>query len=209
MECDKCINIISRTLPKIKYYSKLDEVSYTLRNSYQKKRLMIQDRVKRLQTLTMRQNFNPYFRTQIEKELYGGKKMKLIKFDICPKCEKDRLVVMMKYIKHQLITKIFDFFGTNQHIMTENEKLTVEAYLMKYGDKIICKEWKGSSYYYLKVFGVPRPLKDIISSEIYQERRKWNLDAQIYFHPKASNGFAQECWEEIDALQKFYHEFNK
>ena len=61
MECVKCINIISRTLPKIKYYSKLDEVSYTLRNSYQKKRLMIQDRVKRLQTLTMRQNINPYF----------------------------------------------------------------------------------------------------------------------------------------------------
>ena len=26
MECDKCINIISKTLQKIKYYSQLDEV---------------------------------------------------------------------------------------------------------------------------------------------------------------------------------------
>ena len=209
MECDKCINIISKTLPKIEYYSQLEEVSYTLRNSYQKRRMMIQDRVRRLQSLTKKQNFNPYFKSQIEKELYGGKKMKLIKFEKCPKCEKDRLIVMMQYIKHQLITKIFDFFGTNQHIMTENEKITVETYLIKYGSKIICKEWKGSSYYYLKVFGVPRPLKDIISSETYHERNKLNLDAQIYFHPKVSNGFAQECWEEIDAFQKFCRDLKR
>lgn len=206
MECDRCINIISKTLPKIKYYSRLDEVSYTLRNIYQKRRLMIQDRVRRLQSLTARQNFSPYFKSQIEKELYGGKKMKLIKFVKCPKCEENRLVVMMQYIKHQLITKIFDFFGTNQHIMTENEKITVETYLIKYGNKINCKEWKGSDYYYLKVFGIPRPLKGIISSDVYQERNKLNLKSQLYFHPKASNGFAQECWEEIDAFQKFCQE---
>ena len=72
MECDKCINVISRTLPKIKYYNQLDEVSYTLRNKFQKRRMMIQDRVKRLQSLTIKQNYTPYFKSQIEKELYGG-----------------------------------------------------------------------------------------------------------------------------------------
>jgi len=209
MECDKCVNTVSKTLPKIKYYDCLEEVSYTLRNSYQKRRRMIQDRVKRLQTLTMRQNFNPYFKSQIEKELYGGEKMKLIKFEKCPKCREDRLVIFMIYIKHQLITKIFDFFGTNQHIMTESEKETAEKYLIRYSDKIICKEWKGEYYYYLKIFGVPRPLKDLIDKEIYLERKKLNLDSAIYFHPKASNGFAQECWEAIDGYQKLYHELSK
>ena len=209
MECDKCINVISRTLPKIKYYSQLDEVSYTLRNKFQKKRMMIQDRVKRLQSLTIKQNYTPYFKSQIEKELYGGKTLKPVKFEKCCKCGDDRLVIMMLYIKHQLITKIFDFFGTNEHLLTESEKDTVEVYLTKYGEKIICKEWKGKYYYYLKVFGVPKPLKYLIDKELYQKRKNLNLESAIYFHPKASNGFAQECWEEIDAFQKMYHDMKK
>tara|TARA_R110001606_G_scaffold146243_2_gene286215 strand:+ start:1082 stop:1711 length:630 start_codon:yes stop_codon:yes gene_type:complete len=209
MECDKCINVISRTLPKIKYYSQLDEVSYTLRNKFQKKRMMIQDRVKRLQSLTIKQNYTPYFKSQIEKELYGGKVLKPVKFEKCCKCGDDRLVIMMLYIKHQLITKIFDFFGTNEHLLTESEKDTVEVYLTKYGEKIICKEWKGKYYYYLKVFGVPKPLKYLIDKELYQKRKNLNLESAIYFHPKASNGFAQECWEEIDAFQKMYHDMKK
>ena len=209
MECDKCINVISRTLPKIKYYNQLDEVSYTLRNKFQKRRMMIQDRVKRLQSLTIKQNYTPYFKSQIEKELYGGKVLKPVKFEKCCKCGDDRLVIMMLYIKHQLITKIFDFFGTNEHLLTESEKDTVEVYLTKYGEKIICKEWKGKYYYYLKVFGFPKPLKYLIDKELYQKRKNLNLESAIYFHPKASNGFAQECWEEIDAFQKMYHDMKK
>ena len=209
MECDKCINVISRTLPKIKYYSQLDEVSYTLRNKFQKKRMMIHDRVRRLQSLTKKQNYTPYFKSQIEKELYGGKVLKPVKFEKCCKCGDDRLVIMMLYIKHQLITKIFDFFGTNEHLLTESEKDTVEVYLTKYGEKIICKEWKGKYYYYLKVFGFPKPLKYLIDKELYQKRKNLNLESAIYFHPKASNGFAQECWEEIDAFQKMYHDMKK
>ena len=209
MECDKCINVISRTLPKIKYYSQLDEVSYTLRNKFQKKRMMIHDRVRRLQSLTKKQNYTPYFKSQIEKELYGGKVLKPVKFEKCCKCGDDRLVIMMLYIKHQLITKIFDFFGTNEHLLTESEKDTVEVYLTKYGEKIICKEWKGKYYYYLKVFGFPKPLKYLIDKELYQKRKNLNLESAIYFHPKASNGFAQECWEEIDAFQKFCRDLKR
>jgi hypothetical protein len=209
MECDKCINIISKTLPEIKYYNQLDEVSYTLRNKYQKRRMMIQDRVKRLQSLTIKHNYTPYFKSQIEKELYGGKTLKPVKFEKCCKCGEDRLVIMMLYIKHQLITKIFDFFGTNEHLLTESEKDTVEVYLTRYGEKIICKEWKGKHYYYLKVFGVPKPLKYLIDKELYRKRKRLNLDSAIYFHPRASHGFAQECWEEIDAFQKMYSDMKK
>lgn len=209
MECDRCHYIAKRCLPKIKYYSFLDDISYSLRNWYQKKRMTIQNKVKILQSLTLKEKFNPYFKSQIEKELYGGEKIKPFNLEKCKTCGKEREEQIMIYIKHQLITKIFDFFGTNQHILIDSEKEIVEKYLFKYGDKIICDEWKGKDYYYTEIFGVSYYLKDIIDKERYQERKKLKLDSTIYFHPKVSNGFAQECWEAIDAYQTMYHELVK
>ena len=206
MDCDNCFRVATKCLPKIKYFSPLDQVSYTLRNWYHKKRMMIQDRVKRLQNLSVKENYHPYYKSQIEKELYGGKKIKNFTMEKCKKCNQERKDQVMLYIKHQLITKIFDFFGTNENFLTETEKQIVEKYLFRYGKKIICKEWKGKDYYYQKIFGVSYYLKDVIDKERYQERKRLNLDSTIYFHPKASNGFAQECWEAIDAYQTMYHQ---
>ena len=71
MDCDNCFRVATKCLPKIKYFSPLDQVSYTLRNWYQKKRMMIQDRVKRLQNLSVKEKYHPYYKAQIEK---GGSK---------------------------------------------------------------------------------------------------------------------------------------
>ena len=73
----------------------------------------------------------------------------------------------------------------------------------------MCKEWKGHYYYFYKIFKVPYPLRNIVSPEIYQERKKYNLPDNIYFHPKVSDGFAQECWEAIDAYQILANSFNR
>lgn len=206
MDCDRCRFIITKSLPKISYSRPLKEISYNLRNNYQKKKFMIQDKVKRLQTLTKKVNYNPCFKLVVEKELYGGKNIKSINLQKCQSCGMEIKERLMLYIRHQIITKIFDFFAVNEKFLTETEKETVEKYLFIYGDKIVCEEWKGKDYYYQKLFGVSYYLKNVIDKERYQERKKLKLDSTIYFHPKTSNGFAQECWEAIDAYQTMYHE---
>ena len=169
--------------------------------------MFVYHRIKNLQNLTKKEKYHPYYKLQIEKQLYAGKEIKPIKFVKCRKCGMERKEKLMLYINHQLITKIFHFFGVNQHILTDSEKEIAKKYLFKYDDKIICSDWRGKDYYYQQIFGVSYYLKDVIDKERYQERKKLNLDSAIYFHPKASNGFAQECWEAIDAYQTMYHRF--
>jgi len=209
MNCDTCLETVVKQLPKIKYYEKLEETPYKLRNKNSKRNMMIRERVKKLQNLSVRRKFNSYYISQIEKELYGGKRIKKITGGICFRCGKDKKDLTAIYIRHQLITKIFDFFGTNQHLLTDKEKEVVKKHLDKNEGINICDEWKGRNYYHEKIFGVPFVLKDVIDKERYSSRKKLKLDSTIYFHPKASNGFAQECWEAIDAYQTMYHELYK
>ena len=74
---------------------------------------------------------------------------------------------------------------------------------------IECKKWKGSEYYYKKIF-----YKSIIHHDrvfdynILKLKYDVNFDNMICGHPKASHGWVQEDWLEIQNIYKYYYENN-
>ena len=66
---------------------------------------------------------------------------------------------------------------------------------------VVCQEWKGVDYYYRKIFHKSFYLKDIpITKEELLLKQYGNFEAQICGHPRASDGWMKEGWEEISNL---------
>ena len=203
MTCNLCQLYLDKKLPIIKENKRLNIIPYFLRTFESKRKLMISNPVKIWKSLLVEKSINDKFKKKVAKEIYGLSNFPNINNYICSKCGKPVEVYMLKYIRHQIITKMFDFFSTNEQLLTDLEKQIIKKYLELYSNNIMCKDWKGHYFYFYKIFKVPYPLRNIVSPEKYQTKKKYNLEDQIYFHPKASDGFAQECWEAIDAYQNF------
>ena len=64
--------------------------------------------------------------------------------------------------------------------------------------------WKGSNYYYKKLFDIPLLLEDIeIPKEVYLFRENIYLNDYICGHPMASNGWFKESLDELIELGLF------
>jgi len=201
MECERCQYLCESQLPYIKASKKLNIIPYFLRSLNLKIKLMLSKPVNIWNKILAEKNFNENFKLDVAKHIYEIDKFPDVNFYNCRKCHKNIERMMFKYVRHQIIAKIFDFYATNSHLLIDEEKKIIDKYLVKYSNKIICNDWMGSYYYYYKIFKIPYPLRNIMSPEEYQERKKLYLSDRIYYHPLASNGFAQECWEVFEHYQ--------
>ena len=117
-----------------------------------------------------------YFRSLMTGLLFDT----LVEYDVCNLVEKNK-----EKIK-----------GANNLIKMISNKL------IQFGQDISApfhKDWKGVNYYYLKLYGVPLILKNIIDKDTYQERKKYNSDLamELYHHPLSLNGHLRTSWEEM------------
>ena len=67
---------------------------------------------------------------------------------------------------------------------------------------VLCNNWKGSDYYYKKLFykSIVHDKQDF-DENILKYKLHNQFDLLIYGHPKASHGLAYECWLEIQDIQ--------
>lgn len=65
------------------------------------------------------------------------------------------------------------------------------------------KYWKGSNYYYKRLFYSSIYLDSLnIPSRLLKQRYDWNFDAMIYGHPKASDGLFAKVMKEFEQIQQ-------
>jgi hypothetical protein len=69
--------------------------------------------------------------------------------------------------------------------------------------KILSKTWRGSNYYFKKIFGIPIYLNGIIPREHYEKYHYGYISDVIAGHPMASNGWMQEAIEELEEMSVF------
>lgn len=71
---------------------------------------------------------------------------------------------------------------------------------------ITTKYWKGSHFYYKKIFFGSIYTHELdIPVEILKKRYEWNFDAMICGHPMASHGICKESMDEIQRLEEEYN----
>jgi hypothetical protein len=69
--------------------------------------------------------------------------------------------------------------------------------------RLFIKQWKGSDYYYKKLFYSSIHLDSLnIPSRILKQRYDWNFDTMIHGHPKASDGLFAKGINEFEQLMK-------
>ena len=78
--------------------------------------------------------------------------------------------------------------------VVKNKLLTfhLEAY------KMISPDWKGSDYYFRKIFGVPLFLSGIVPREHFEKFHNGYISDVIAGHPMASNGWMQEAIDDME-----------
>ena len=137
MTCRLCQLYSDKKLPIIKENKRLNIIPYFLRTFEQKRKIMISNPVRLWKSLLVEKNFDKKFERNIAKEIYGKKKFPEINNYRCSCCHRPVKEYLLKYIRHQIITKIFDFFAVNAPLLTTHEKKIIEKYLEEYSNSII------------------------------------------------------------------------
>lgn len=105
---------------------------------------------------------------------------------------------LFELLTHKKVLPIFKKFMNYPNKMEE----TIKKKLIDLkNQKILCCEWKGSNYYYKKLFYKSIYLDDIpIASEELHMKYIVGFDDMICGHPKASHGWMYESWLESQQL---------
>lgn len=122
----------------------------------------------------------------------------------CKHEKKDVTILTTMLYKSVMITKIFsimiseDYLEESKLLMqrTPSLKTTINNKLISFRNHQIQYPidyyWKGSEYYYKKLFGISSLLDTIIPLDIYSQRTNLFLNDAICGHPMASHGWFQE-----------------
>ena len=106
---------------------------------------------------------------------------------------KDFMFYMENIIERQQTKKLK---GVLQERLVEFKKET-----SKYCGLPYCKLWRGSDYYYKKLFYKSIYLHDLnVEHSTLKLKYLCNFETQIYGHPKASNGLCQESLQELKQM---------
>ena len=108
-----------------------------------------------------------------------------------------------KEVKKQVLQMI-DI--SNKYAYTLKQKLIQFKDVPK---MLFIKRWKGSDYYYKRLFFSSIHLNSLnIPSDILKQRYNWNFDLMIYGHPKASDGLFAKGMKEFEQFIKEYDTIN-
>ena len=136
--------------------------------------------------------------------------------DICPECSvqinSKEIYKLNKIRKSLIITEAFNAY-TDPNIYPYLYKATknIKNLLENLDDRLhelkrenltpSCHTWKGSNYYYKKLFGISIYLKDTdIPREFYEFRERSYFSDMICGHPLASNGWCNEAMKNLIEL---------
>lgn len=110
---------------------------------------------------------------------------------------------LLEFITDDLIVEKLNLFFIK---FPYYEKL-ITTYLKLYPfEKNKKTSWKGSDFYYRRIFGLPKILNEInIPVEHYEKKYVCGLCDSIKGHPKASHGWFRESMDELE-LQAYYFE---
>ena len=79
-------------------------------------------------------------------------------------------------------------------------------HIKDYEHIIVNSYWRGTDYYYKKLFNNSIYISELdIPNEVIELRINSNFNDMIYGHPLASHGLFQESMDEIDCLVKEYY----
>lgn len=130
----------------------------------------------------------------------------------CIKHNKNLEKLSLILIKSVFITKLFEIIISNDYyddfkfLLKDNKSLCdiIKKKLNSFRMKTILYPndyfWKGSDYYYKKIFKISSIVDGIIPINIYKKRDNIYLNDYICGHPKASNGWYQES---VDDTMQF------
>ena len=133
---------------------------------------------------------------------FGGRKL----------CEK----FAERYFRSICVEKIMDLLVEGQDLLPRMDadvkkgkpkfSKVVKAKLFEFKQDnvgILSKTWRGSDYYFRKIFGIPIYLDDIVSLEHYEKFHSGYITDVIAGHPMASNGWMREAIEELEEMSVF------
>ena len=96
------------------------------------------------------------------------------------------------------------FMKTNNRFKTTMKKRF--KHIKDYEHIIVNSYWRGTDYYYKKLFNNSIYISELdIPNEVIELRINSNFNDMIYGHPLASHGLFQESMDEIDCLVKEYY----
>jgi len=114
------------------------------------------------------------------------------------------------------VNNLFNYLIKGSYLIPELDKAcksgkpvfsnVVKSKLMEFQsktDEMINPDWKGSDYYFRKLFGVPIYLSGIIPEEHFQKFHSGYITDVIAGHPLASNGWMKEAMDDMDEMGVF------
>lgn len=106
-------------------------------------------------------------------------------------------IMMNLSVENKIKEKVLQMIDiSNKYANTLKQKL-IE--FNKESELSFIKYWKGSNYYYKRLFYSSIHLDSLnIPSRLLKQRYEWNFDAMICGHPKASNGWFAEGLKELE-----------
>ena len=120
------------------------------------------------------------------------------------------------YYRCSCVNNLFNYLIKGSYLIPELDKAcksgkpvfsnVVKSKLMEFQsktDEMINPDWKGSDYYFRKLFGVPIYLSGIIPEEHFQKFHSGYITDVIAGHPLASNGWMKEAMDDMDEMGVF------
>lgn len=172
------------------------------------------------------------FRYKLRNNLYNWEKLfkyllshfvNLIKLSVIP-CSKCKNIDIDKHLENCIIYQKISIYCiifnsmTDKNIINISKKylesntklnMTIKAKLNSINDIYSLMQcphlWKGSNYYYNKLFGIPRILDNInIPKEHWIIKENSCLNDSICGHPKASHGWMRESIDQLEILDNTF-----
>lgn len=116
---------------------------------------------------------------------------------VCRFCRKRFHYHIFRYMKAQMYSSIMNVFSEYQNILCNQRKEELKSHLERISKFVKCKDWKGIMYYWYMIYGVPYPLRNVVSSRDYKERKKMDLGGEIFNHQLSHENRNFECLEYI------------
>lgn len=157
-----------------------------------------------------------YFMQKIDNNLYLIESFEIL---ICEKCsqrcireKKNVNFLASKLYNSVFITKLFetlisiDYINDSKYLINLNSNLkdVMKLKLISFRNNSILYPidyyWKGSDYYYEKIFEIISILDNIIPIDIYKQWKNLFLNDAICGHPLASHGWYQESLQNMVSI---------
>ena len=115
----------------------------------------------------------------------------------CRRCRKKFHYHIFRYVKAQMYSSIMNLFSQNSHLLCNYRKEELKPHLERISKFVKCKDWKGLTYYWYTIYRIPYPLRNVVDSKKYLERKKIDLGNGVFNHSLAHENRNYECLEYI------------